>query len=110
MNDGMAVDVVDGSQDTLLQFLFGGDADVPQDRTSKLRKEALDKVEPGAVLGREGECEAPFRLPCQPGFGLLRDVGGMIVEDQLDRGFGRVSRIEKLEEFHKLAAAVAILD
>ncbi len=36
VNDGMAIDVVDGSQNPLLQFLFGGDADVPQDRAGKL--------------------------------------------------------------------------
>ena len=34
----------------------------------------------------------------------------MIVEDQLDRSIGRISRIEKLEVFDELAAAVAILD
>ena len=62
------------------------------------------------MLGREGEGEAAFRLPRQPGFGLLGDVSGMIVEDQLDRGFGRVSRIEKLEELDKLAATMAVLD
>ena len=44
------------------------------------------------LLGREGEGEAAFRLRRQPGFGLIGDVGGMIVEDQLDRGIGRVSR------------------
>jgi hypothetical protein len=32
----------------------------------------------------------------------------MIVEDQLDHGIGRTSRIEKLEETDELAAAVAI--
>jgi len=44
VDDGMLVDVVDGSQDSLLQFLFGGDADVPQDRTGKLGKDAFDEV------------------------------------------------------------------
>ena len=34
----------------------------------------------------------------------------MIVEDQLDRGAGRIGGIEKLEEFDELAAAVAIFD
>ena len=34
----------------------------------------------------------------------------MIVEDQLDRGDGRVGGIEELEEFDELAAAVALLD
>jgi Tripartite tricarboxylate transporter family receptor len=34
----------------------------------------------------------------------------MIVEDQPDRGSGRVGSVEKLEEFDELAAAVTILD
>ena len=34
----------------------------------------------------------------------------MIVEDQLDRGAGRIGGIEKLEEFDELAAAVALPD
>jgi hypothetical protein len=42
--------------------------------------------------------------------GLLGDVGGMIVEYQLDRRMGRIGVIEKLEEFDELAAAMAILD
>jgi hypothetical protein len=37
-------------------------------------------------------------------------VGGMIVEDQLDRGVGRISGVDKLEEFDEFAAAVAIPD
>src|SRR5438309_2981265 len=32
----------------------------------------------------------------------------MIVEDQLDRGAGRISGIEKLEELDELSAAVAV--
>ena len=54
----MVVDVVDGGQDPLFQFLFGDDADVPQHGSRKLGKEAFDQVEPGAVPGREGEGEA----------------------------------------------------
>jgi hypothetical protein len=34
----------------------------------------------------------------------------MIVEDQLDSGVGRISGVEKLEEFDGLAAAVAVAD
>ena len=43
----------------------------------------------------------------EPGSGFPRNVCGMIVEDQLDRGAGRIGGIEKLEEFDELAAAVA---
>ena len=34
----------------------------------------------------------------------------MIVEDQLDRGAGRISGVEKLEEFDELPAAIAVPD
>ena len=62
-------------------------------------KEALDEIEPGAVLGREGEFETARGLIGEPGFGLFGDVCGMIVEDQLDRGVGWIGGVEKLEEF-----------
>src|SRR5262245_7704501 len=81
-----------------------------QDGAGKLGDEALDKVEPGAVLGREGELEAAGRSCVEPGSGFFRDVRGMIVEDQLDRGAGRMGGIEKLEELDELAAAVAVSD
>ncbi len=73
-------------------------------------EEALDEVEPGAVLGREGKFEAAGRSCIEPGSGLSRDLGGMIVEDQLDRGAGRIGGIGKLEEFDELSAAVAVFD
>ena len=81
-----------------------------QDRAGKLREEALDEVEPGAVLGREGECEAARRLSSKPGLGFSGNMRRMVVQDQLDRRVGRVSGIEKLEEFDELAAAVALPD
>src|SRR5258706_15151152 len=81
-----------------------------QDGASELGEEALDEVQPGAVFGREGKFEAAGGLIGEPGFGLLGDVRGMIVEDQLDRRVGRIGGVEKLEEFDEFAAAVAILD
>ena len=110
MDDGMLVDVVHGGHDALLELVFGGDADVAQDGASEFGEEALDEVEPGAVLRREGELEAAGRLFGEPSLGFLGDVGGMIVEDQLDRRVGWIGLIEKLEELDELAAAVTILD
>ena len=81
-----------------------------QDRTGELGEEALDKVEPGAVLGREGEREAARRLSGEPGLGFFGDMRRVVVQDQLDRRTGRVSGIKKLEEFDKLAAAMAVFD
>ncbi len=57
--------------DALLEFLFRCDADVAQDGAGKLGKEALDEIEPGAVLGREGEFEAAGGLLGEPSFGFL---------------------------------------
>ena len=62
------------------------------------------------MLGSEGEFEAACGLIGEPGFGFLGDMRGMIVEDQLDRRMNRIGRVEKLEEFDELAAAVAILN
>ena len=96
--------------DAILEFLFGCDADAAQDGAGELGKEALDEVQPGAVRGSEGEFEAARGLIGEPGFGLLGDVRGMFVEDQLDRSMGRIRGIEKLEEFDESAGAVAIPD
>src|SRR5271155_5382983 len=110
MDDGMSVELVDCCDDALLEFLFRCDSDVAQDGAGKFGKEALDEIEPGAVLGREGEFEAAGRLIGEPSFGFLGNVRGMIVEDQLDRRVGWIGGVEKLEEFDEFAAAVAILD
>ena len=42
MNDRIVVEVVDGGHEAVLELLFGGDADVAQNRTGELREEALD--------------------------------------------------------------------
>ena len=99
VDDGMLVDVIDSRQDPLLQFLFGCDSDVAQDRARELGEEALDEIEPGAMRGREGEFEAADRLTGEPSLGLFGDVRGMIVEDQLDRRVGWIGGVEKLEKF-----------
>ena len=98
MNDGMAIDVLDAGHDALLELQLRCDADMTQDGAGKLGEEALDEVEPGAMLGREGELEAAAGSSCDPSFGLSGDVRRMIVKNQLDRSTGRVGSIEKLEE------------
>jgi hypothetical protein len=52
VNDGTLVEVVRG-RETILEFLFGGDADVAQHGAREFGKEALDEVERGAVLGEK---------------------------------------------------------
>jgi hypothetical protein len=110
MDEGVAVNVLDAGHDALLEFLLRGHADVAEDRSGELGEEALDEVEPGAMLGREGELEAAGRACCEPRLGFPGDVGGMIIEDQFDRSTGRVSGIDEPEEFDELSAAMAIPD
>jgi hypothetical protein len=55
MDDRSFVEVIHGGHDAVLEFLFGCDADVAQDGAGELGEEALDQVQPGAVLGGEGE-------------------------------------------------------
>jgi len=83
---------------------------VTQDRTGKLGEETLNEIEPGTVRRREGELEPASGSSGEPRSGFSRDVRGMIVENQLDRGAGRIGGIKKLEEFDELSAAVAISD
>src|SRR3974377_131891 len=106
----MAIDIDDASHDALLELVLGGYPDVAQDRAGELGEEALNEVEPRAVLGGEGELEASSRSSGQASSGFSRYVRGMIVEDQLDCGTGRISGIEKLEEFDELTATVTVSD
>ena len=110
MDDGLLIEEIHGGHDAILEFLFRRDANVAQDGAGELGEEALDEIEPGAVGGREGEFEAVRRLACKPGSGFLGNVCGMIVEDQLDRGIGRIGGVEKLEKFDEFATAMAIPD
>ena len=100
MDDGVSVELVHCGDDALLEFLFRCDADVAQDGAGKLGKEALDEIEPRAVLGREGEFEAASGLLGEPSFGFLGNVRGMIVEDQLDRRVGWIGGVETLQLPH----------
>src|SRR5215469_5665909 len=59
---------------------------------------------------RERERKAANRLRGKPARGLARDMGGMVVENDLDRGVGRVSPVEELKKLDEFAAAVAFLD
>ena len=45
VNDGIAVEIIHGGHEAILEFLLGGDANVPQDGTGEFREEALDEIE-----------------------------------------------------------------
>ena len=70
MNNRIAVEIIHGGHEAMLELLLGGDANMPQDGTGEFRKEALDEIKPGAVLGSESKFEAVRRLTGKPRFGL----------------------------------------
>src|SRR5437660_757764 len=80
-----------------------------QHRTGELGEEALDEVQPGAMLRRKSELESAGGLLGEPSSGLPGDMGGMVVEDQVDRRMGRIGRVDQLEELDELAATVSFL-
>jgi hypothetical protein len=110
MNDRSSIDAIDGGKDTLAQLLRGGDADVSKDGAGEFGEEALDEVEPGAVFGSEYKCETSLGLLGEPSLGLLGCMGGMIVQNDLDRGGGRVGGVDLLEDLDKLARAMSFLN
>jgi hypothetical protein len=54
------------------------DADVGQHGAGEFGKEALDEIEPGAVLGSESKFEPVRALAGEPGSGLFGDVRGVM--------------------------------
>ena len=60
-----------------LSSCFGCDADAAQDGAGEFGKEALDEIEPRAVIGGESEFEAVRGLTGEPGSGLFGDMRGM---------------------------------
>jgi hypothetical protein len=58
--------------------------------------EDLDELSQGPCLGVKGELETADRHISKPSSGLCGDVHGMIVEDQLDHGAGRIGGVELL--------------
>src|SRR4051794_3073167 len=59
---------------------------------------------------REREGKTANGLRGEPARGLARDVGGMVVENDLDGGVGGVGGVEELEKLDEFATAVTFLD
>ena len=74
MDDGVSVELVHGGDDALLEFLFGCDSNVAQHGACELGEEALDQIEPGAVLWDEDE--GPIGRRARPWFPWTRAPSG----------------------------------
>jgi hypothetical protein len=46
VDDGMAIDVIDGSHEAVLEFLLGCDTNVAERRADEFGEEAFEEIEP----------------------------------------------------------------
>ena len=78
VNDRIGIDFLHSLQNSHLQFLQGGNPDVPEKGPAHLGKEGFDQVEPRAMLGCMDINEAVgARGKIRPSF--LGDMGRMVV-------------------------------
>src|ERR1700728_166728 len=110
VDNRLAIEVAEVRDDPLLEFGLRRHPDVTQYRAHHLREEALNQVEPGAMLWREHEAEAALALCGKPFVGLLRHVRRMIVQNDLDRGTRRIGCVHLLEKADEFTRAVAVFD
>jgi hypothetical protein len=80
VNDGIAVEIIHGGQEAILEFLLGCDADVAQDGAGEFGKEALDEIEPRAVLSLDFSNSSSLWRHLKPATGVFRGT-----KDKLDR-------------------------
>ena len=97
MDDGFAVDFIEVGEDSRFEFGLGCDANMTQQGARHLGEEAFHKIEPGTMFRSKHKGEAALWLGGKPRLGFFGDVRGVVVEDQLDGGIGRVSGVEFLE-------------
>ena len=109
MDDRSFVEVIHGGHDAVLEFVFGCDPEWRRTERASLEKKPSTRFSQEPCLGVK-VFEAARRSVGEPGFRLLGDVCGMIVEDQTDRRMIWIGGIDQLEKRDELAAAVAVLD
>ena len=89
------LEVGDGSEDAALEAALGQDGE-----------EALDGVEPGGRGRREVERPARVARQPSPNGGML--VGGVVVDDRVDRLSGRNLALDGVEEADELLMPMAL--
>src|SRR5882724_3403490 len=77
---------------------------------ANLEKKPSMRLSHEPCLGVKVNSKRPGGRASSQALVFSRDVRRMIIEDQLDRGTGRISGVETLEEFDELPAAVTVSD
>jgi hypothetical protein len=108
---GLIVDVRDEAVDSGLKLDDRGEDAAFEPLPGKLGEQALDRIGPGA--GSRGEMKGEALMPLQPGRDLWMFVGGVVIENHVDRFVGRhpaLDGIEKADEFLMPVALHAAAD
>ena len=100
----MAIDILDTVQDAPLELVFEVTRMGRGTERANFEKKPSMRLSHEPCLGVKGELEASR----WSWFLSEMWADGMIIEDQLDRGDGRISGVEKLEDVDGLSAAVAV--
>ena len=82
----MAIDVVDAAMMRSLSSCFDATRMWRRTERANLEKKPSTRLSQEPCLGVKVKSKRPAGRVGEPGSGLLGDVRGMIVEDQLDRG------------------------
>jgi len=98
MDDGFSVEIIEVGEDHRSEFILGCDTNAAEHGSSHFGEEALHQIEPGTMFRGKYKAEAALRLGGKPCLGFLRNVRGVVVEDQLDGGFSRIGGVEFLEK------------
>ena len=112
VNDRIMVEVVEIGQDAAFECLsssFNATRTWRKHRARHFGEEALDQIERASWRFGRHKGEASFRLCGHPGFGFLRDVRRVIVEDQPYGGVHRIGGTKLSEEGDELARTQLIL-
>jgi hypothetical protein len=97
----------DEAIDDGFKIVYGSEDTAYQAPAREFGEEDLDGVEPGC--GGRGEVEGPAAMAGQPCAHLGMFVGGIVVDDGVDRLSLRHLRLDGIEEADELLMAVALM-
>jgi hypothetical protein len=100
------VDLVDESKDGGLQFGDGAKHAAFEAPARQLGEEAFHGVEPGSRC--RGEMERPSRMAFEPSANIGMLMGGVIVDDGVDRLARRDLLLDDIEEANEFLMAMAL--
>ena len=83
--------------------------DLPEHAARHLAEHILHQIKPRTVLGNEDEQKA-LRPTRQVALRLLRDVGGVIVENEAQRRGRRIGGIQLFQELNEVLALMRLAD